>query len=90
MATDELSRVEKAIDALLAEHDPKKTDNTAFRGARFDHGLAWVHFPEGHGGLGLRPELNRVVEERLRKAGAAPRVRRVWRACGPGTPRSVL
>jgi alkylation response protein AidB-like acyl-CoA dehydrogenase len=30
-----------------------------------------VHFPEGHGGLGARPDLNRRVEERLRKAGAA-------------------
>lgn len=66
------ARVEAAIDALLAACDPKKVDNVTFRGARFDHGLAWVHFPEGHGGLGVRPELNRIVEERLRKAGAAP------------------
>jgi alkylation response protein AidB-like acyl-CoA dehydrogenase len=64
--------VEAAVDALLASNDPKKMDNVAFRGARYDHGLAWVHFPEGCGGLGLRPDLNRLVEERLRKAGAAP------------------
>ena len=63
--------VESALDALLATNDPKKMDNVAFRGARYDHGLAWVHFPEGCGGLGLRPDLNRLVEERLRKAGAA-------------------
>ena len=68
----QLARVEAALDSLLAEIDPKKVDNVTFRGARFDHGLAWVHFPEGHGGLGVRPELNRVVEERLRKAGAQP------------------
>ena len=68
----QLARVEAALDTLLAEIDPKKVDNVTFRGARFDHGLAWVHFPEGHGGLGVRPELNRVVEERLRKAGAQP------------------
>jgi len=73
VATDpQLARVETALDALLADVDPKKVDNVTFRGARFDHGLAWVHFPEGHGGLGVRPELNRVVEERLRKAGAQP------------------
>ncbi|MFM7126525.1 MAG: acyl-CoA dehydrogenase family protein [Actinomycetota bacterium] len=66
------SRVDAAIDQLLATHDPKTTDNIAFRGARYDHGLAWVHFPEGFGGLGVRPELNRLVEERLRKAGAQP------------------
>ncbi|MFZ9157724.1 MAG: acyl-CoA dehydrogenase family protein [Ilumatobacteraceae bacterium] len=62
--------VEAALDAFLAAHDPKKMDNIAFRGARFDAGLAWVHFPVGHGGLGVRPELNRIVEDRLRKAGA--------------------
>jgi len=68
----QLSRVEAALDALLDTVDPKKVDNIVFRGARFDRGLAWVHFPEGHGGLGVRPELNRVVEERLRRAGAQP------------------
>ncbi|MFZ9565689.1 MAG: acyl-CoA dehydrogenase, partial [Ilumatobacteraceae bacterium] len=52
--------VEAALDAFLATHDPKKMDNIAFRGARFDAGLAWVHFPVGHGGLGVRPELNRI------------------------------
>jgi alkylation response protein AidB-like acyl-CoA dehydrogenase len=64
--------VEAALDAFLASNDPKSMDNVAFRGARYDHGLAWVHFPAGCGGLGVRPDLNRLVEERLRKAGAAP------------------
>jgi len=68
----ERARVEAAIDQLLAANDPKSMDNIAFRGARYDHGLAWVHFPTGFGGLGARPELNRVVEERLRQAGAQP------------------
>ena len=68
----ELTRVEAALDTLLSTHDPKSMSNIEFRGCRFDAGLAWVHFPEGHGGLGLRPELNKVVEERLRKAGAQP------------------
>ncbi|MBM3717672.1 MAG: acyl-CoA dehydrogenase [Actinobacteria bacterium] len=73
LATDsQTARVEAALDALLAAVDPRSVDNITFRGARFDHGLAWVHFPEGHGGLGVRPELNRLVEERLRKAGATP------------------
>lgn len=62
--------VDAALDALLATCDPTKVDDITFRGARFDAGLAWVHFPKGHGGLGLRPELNRRVEERCRKAGA--------------------
>ena len=29
--------VEAALDAFLAENDPKKMDNIAFRGARFDN-----------------------------------------------------
>lgn len=68
----DLARVEAAIDELLRTCDPKQVDDVTFRGARFDAGLAWVHFPEGHGGLGARPDLNRLVEERVRKAGAAP------------------
>lgn len=67
---NDIALVDQALDALLAECDPKKVDDITFRGARFDAGLAWVHFPKGHGGLGLRPELNRRVEERLRQAGA--------------------
>ncbi len=65
------ARIDSELDALLAEFDPKKVDNITFRGARFDRGLAWVHFPTGHGGLDMRPDLNRHVEERLRAAGAA-------------------
>lgn len=66
------TRLDEAVDALLAEFDPTKIENITFRGARFDAGLAWVHFPTGHGGLDMRPDLNRHVEERLRAAGAAP------------------
>jgi alkylation response protein AidB-like acyl-CoA dehydrogenase len=65
-------RVADAIDAFLAEHDPTIEDKIAFRGARYDAGLAWVHFPEGYGGLGVRPELNKMIESRMREAGAAP------------------
>ena len=64
--------VDEAIAALLSECDPTKVDDITFRGKRFDHGLAWVHFPKGHGGLGLRPEYNKRVDEALRKAGAKP------------------
>ncbi len=68
----ETQRVNDAIDALLAAHDPRSMDDREFRGARFDAGLAWVHFAEGDGGLGVRPELNRIVDRRLREAGAKP------------------
>ncbi len=72
MSATTIERVDAAIDALLAAHDPSSEDDLAFRGHRYDAGLAWVHFPEGFGGLGLKPELNRHVERRLRAAGAAP------------------
>ena len=66
----ELQRVENALTALLANHDPKHVPHAEFRGLQFDAGLAWVHFPTGFGGLGVRPDLQRIVEQRLRAAGA--------------------
>jgi alkylation response protein AidB-like acyl-CoA dehydrogenase len=65
-------RVEGLVDDLLAEHDPRTTDQATFRGAQYDTGLAWVHFPEGFGGLGLAPQLQRDIDRRLRAAGAPP------------------
>ncbi len=67
-----LATVDAAIDRLLAEHPPASTDPVSFRGARYDAGLAWVHFPPGFGGLGLAPELNKHIEQRVIEAGAAP------------------
>ncbi|WP_428119671.1 acyl-CoA dehydrogenase family protein [Candidatus Poriferisodalis sp.] len=66
------TRVDAAIDELLASHDPKQLSYAEFRGAQFDAGLAWVYFDEGHGGLSVRPQLQRRVEERLRAAGGRP------------------
>ena len=64
--------VDDAIAALLSDHDPAEEGTAEFRGHRYDAGLAWVHHPPGFGGLGVRPELNRLAERRLRAAGAAP------------------
>jgi alkylation response protein AidB-like acyl-CoA dehydrogenase len=55
---------------LLAAHDPASTDRTEFLRARYDAGLAWVAFPEGHGGLGLPRSLQPVVDDALAAAGA--------------------
>ncbi len=60
-------RVDALVDRLLAEHDTD--DEVAFRGAQYDLGLAWVWFPIGFGGLGLTPDLQRRVDERIRAAG---------------------
>jgi alkylation response protein AidB-like acyl-CoA dehydrogenase len=72
MADTDLTRVDALIDELLAAHDPKQTEQAVFRGAQYDLGLAWVHFPEGFGGLGLPPVTQRHIERRLREAGAKP------------------
>jgi alkylation response protein AidB-like acyl-CoA dehydrogenase len=62
--------INERLDQLVAEHDPKATDPVKFRGLQYDLGLAWVHFPEGWGGLGAPPTLQKEVERRLRQAGA--------------------
>ena len=68
--TDEEDHVLARVDKLLVEHDPAGTPVRDFLGARFDTGLAWVWFPEGHGGLGLPAQLQDPVERKLRKEGA--------------------
>ena len=48
----------------------KTTDSLQeFWGKQFDLGLAWVHFPEGAGGLGLNPKYQLIITETLRKEG---------------------
>ena len=40
-----------------------------FWGKQFDLGLAWVHFPEGSGGLNVNPKFQLLVNETLRNEG---------------------
>jgi alkylation response protein AidB-like acyl-CoA dehydrogenase len=68
--TDPESLVGERVDKLLAELDPRTTDSVEFRSRQYDLGLAWVHFPEGYGGLGVKPILQRQVDARLYGAGA--------------------
>jgi len=68
--TDPKPLLDERIDELLAKADPTSTDPAEFRGLQYDLGLAWVHFPPGHGGLGVAPGLQRDVDRRLRAAGA--------------------
>jgi alkylation response protein AidB-like acyl-CoA dehydrogenase len=70
--SEDTSKVDALVDDLLAAHDPRGTDAITFRGAQYDRGLAWVHFPEGFGGLGLEGRLQRHIDTRLREAGAPP------------------
>ena len=55
------------VRALLEVVHPERSDYVTFRRAQFDHGLAWVHFPEGHGGFGLSPKMNQVVRDEIQK-----------------------
>jgi alkylation response protein AidB-like acyl-CoA dehydrogenase len=58
------------VKAFLAGHDPAETPKQDFNNARFDAGLAWVHYPEGLGGLGLSRTLQAVVDAGFAAAGA--------------------
>ena len=58
------------VAALLAANDPATADPIEFLAARFDAGLAWVHFPIGCGGLGLSRSLQEGVDRQLAEAGA--------------------
>ncbi|MBK6970021.1 MAG: acyl-CoA dehydrogenase family protein [Candidatus Microthrix sp.] len=72
MTNADTAKVDAALDALLAEHDPTTEGYEEFRGHQFDAGLAWVQYPEGNGGLGVAPQLQQNVNRRLSEAGAPP------------------
>ena len=56
--------------AFLAGHDPHEMARQDFLNARFDAGLAWVHYPEGLGGLGLSRSLQQIVDAEFAAAGS--------------------
>jgi len=86
---DDEARVQERCDQLLAEHDPRAEDPVTVLGAQFDLGLAWVHFPEGFGGLGLSPKLQKTVNERLLAAGVPSPYARNPIGHGMGAPTVV-
>jgi alkylation response protein AidB-like acyl-CoA dehydrogenase len=58
------------VRVFLAEHDPHEMPRQDFLNARFDAGLAWVHYPEGLGGLGLSRSLQQLVDADFAAAGS--------------------
>jgi alkylation response protein AidB-like acyl-CoA dehydrogenase len=70
MSAHAVQLVSDRLDQLLAEVDPATASMEELRGRQFDLGLAWVHFPEGWGGLGLPPTFQKDIDARLRSAGA--------------------
>ncbi|NBT26828.1 MAG: acyl-CoA dehydrogenase, partial [Actinobacteria bacterium] len=86
MADTEVTELEERIDDLLGSNPPKKTPAREFLEAQYDAGLAWVHFPEGFGGLGLSPRHQKVINEKVFAAGAPSSYARNpigYGMCGP-------
>ncbi|WP_037603478.1 acyl-CoA dehydrogenase family protein [Streptacidiphilus rugosus] len=69
MTIDEQS-LRRRVEEFLAAHDPATTERLTFLRARYDAGLAWVHYPEGHGGLGLPQAWQPAVDAAFEAAGA--------------------
>jgi alkylation response protein AidB-like acyl-CoA dehydrogenase len=62
--------VDELVDGLVADFPPTSTPPQRFLEEQYDRGLAWVHFPEGSGGLGLSPKDQQRVQSRLHAANA--------------------
>jgi alkylation response protein AidB-like acyl-CoA dehydrogenase len=60
----------RQVRDFLAAHDPVATERLEFVRARFDAGLAWVHYPAGLGGQGLPRTLQKVVDAEFAAANA--------------------
>lgn len=58
------------VAELLARFDAKTAEPADFLAAQFDLGLAWVHWPEGFGGLGVEASAQSYVRSLLASAGA--------------------
>ncbi len=67
---DVTADLKSRVQALLEEHEPASTVPREFLGAQYDAGLAWVHLPQGFGGLGLPRKAQEFVDTELSAAGA--------------------
>ena len=86
ISTTDEQRVADLAEELVTEHPPQRSTPAEFLGAQFDLGLAWVHFPEGQGGLGLSPRHQRIVGEKVSAAGGPNSYNRNpigYGMCGP-------
>jgi alkylation response protein AidB-like acyl-CoA dehydrogenase len=64
------ANVDELVDGLLADFPPASTPAQRFLEEQYDRGLAWVHFSEDSGGLGLTPKDQQRVQSRLHAGGA--------------------
>ena len=80
---DTAAELRDRVRAFCAGHDPVIISRERFLSARFDAGLAAVHYPVGHGGLGLPRPLQPVADEEFARAGA-PRLDELRNVIGLG------
>jgi alkylation response protein AidB-like acyl-CoA dehydrogenase len=67
---DQAAELRQQARDFLAGHDPAAMSRLEFLRARFDAGLAWVHYPAGLGGQGLPRSLQAPVDAEFAAAGA--------------------
>jgi alkylation response protein AidB-like acyl-CoA dehydrogenase len=70
LSGDQEADLRARVRAFCDEHDPAATPRATFLSARFDAGLAAVHYPTGHGGLGLPRELQPAADAEFASVGA--------------------
>ncbi|HEY7145888.1 MAG TPA: acyl-CoA dehydrogenase family protein [Streptosporangiaceae bacterium] len=70
MTSAPADELREQVRQFLAGHDPAAMDRLEFLRARFDAGLAWVHYPAGLGGQQLSRSLQQVVDAEFAAAGA--------------------
>jgi alkylation response protein AidB-like acyl-CoA dehydrogenase len=70
LTSDQASGLRQQVRDFLAGHDPAAMPRLEFLRARFDAGLAWVHYPAGLGGQGLPRSLQAAVDAEFAAAGA--------------------
>jgi alkylation response protein AidB-like acyl-CoA dehydrogenase len=61
-------QLRQQVAEFLADHDPETTERLQFLRARYDAGLAWLHFPLGHGGMGLPRDFQSEVDRLFTEA----------------------
>ena len=65
-----MTELKAKVEQFLADHPTEGADAVEWLGARFDAGLAWVHFPVGFGGLGASRSAQQAVDEAFLAANA--------------------
>jgi alkylation response protein AidB-like acyl-CoA dehydrogenase len=89
VSNDTAAELRDRVRAFCTDHDPATVPRGEFLSARFDAGLAAVHYPAGHGGLGLPRSLQPAAEEEFARA-RAPRLDDLRNVIGLGMAAPTL